>query len=202
MEQTARQSLLMHVPVSKEERDSLKALVNEICQRIKDRFKKLDKFESVLIRNSKFRSIDVEHDQIPEEFTKQHIIKPLLDFLGYDHTHQTRLRTQTSERQPDYIIYPKSSQDFKLYVEAEPMNVDLNAKGHGVNQIREWISVKNAVSDYGIATDVIRVLQEAVQTDYWGGNGILGDYLRIFPASNRRGVQSCPFNSLYSSGSC
>jgi type I restriction-modification system DNA methylase subunit/predicted type IV restriction endonuclease len=149
---TARQSLLAHIPVSNEERDSLKETINDICQRIKVRFKELDKFESVLIRNSSFKSVDVKDDQTPEEFTKQHIIKPLLDFIGYEDTHQTRLRTQTTERQPDYVIHAKAS-DFTLYVEAEPMNVDLNAKGHGINQIREWISVKNAISDYGIATD-------------------------------------------------
>jgi hypothetical protein len=38
-------------------------------------------------------------------------------------------------------------------------------------------------------TDVFRVLQEAVQTDYCGRLSILGNYHRVFPASHRWGVQ-------------
>lgn len=134
-------------------RNSLFSFLTGIYDNIKAGFKNSDKFNKVLIYGHNYSSSDLVDNQLPEEFARQYIISPLLDFLGYKIISETSIRAPTGIKQPDYLIRPLSDQNFSFYVEAEPINIDLRSKGHGVNQVRDWLLSRVAQSDYGIATD-------------------------------------------------
>ena len=95
----------------------------------------------------------IKSGQAQEEFTKYCIIEPLLIFLGYKNP---RGKTEAGE----VLGEKKREIDYKLPVnndivllEAEPLNHDLTAKGHGVAQVTEWLSYKTVETDYGVATN-------------------------------------------------
>jgi hypothetical protein len=95
----------------------------------------------------------LKDEQIPEEFTKQCLIKPLLDFLGFETVSQTSLSSPSGRRLPDYVIRPKEKSAPIIYVEAEGLNTDLYGKSQGVSQVNEWLLSRASKTDYGLATD-------------------------------------------------
>lgn len=139
--------------VSETLKDSLFSFLTGIYDNLKARFKNSDKFNRVLIHGESYSSSDLVDNQLPEEFARQYIISPLLVYLDYKIISETSIRAPTGIKQPDYLIRPLSDQNFSFYVEAEPINVDLRSKGHGINQVRDWLLSRAAQSDYGIATD-------------------------------------------------
>jgi len=148
------QTRLPIIEISSEKRKELDKKLCEIYQNIKSRFKDFGTFQRILTDPSKhLHSIDTEDEQIPEEFTKQHIIKPLIDFLGFETISQTSLPSPSGRRLPDYVIRPKGKPTPIIYVEAESLNTDLYSKTQGVSQVNEWLLSRASKTDYGIATD-------------------------------------------------
>jgi len=148
------QARLPIIEISSVKREELHKKLCEIYQNIKSRFKDFGTFQRILTDPSKhLHSIDTEDEQIPEEFTKQHIIKPLIDFLGFETISQTYLPSPTGMRLPDYVIRPEGKSTPLIYVEAESLNSDLYGKSEGIAQVNEWLLSRASKTDYGIATD-------------------------------------------------
>jgi len=148
------QTRLPVVKISPEKRKNLDKKLKEIYQNLRSRFKNYGRFQEVLTDvSTHLHSKDLKDEQIPEEFTKQHVIKPLLDFLGFETISQTYLPSPRGKRLPDYVIRPKGKSLPIIYVEAESLNTDLYSKTQGVSQVNEWLLSKACKTDYGIATD-------------------------------------------------
>ena len=127
--------------------------LNEIYCNTKSKFKNFGTFQKILLKSSKCSSEDLEDKQAPEEFTKQNIIEPLLEFLGFDFVKETKLPSPDGMKRPDYIIRPKSRENPAFYIEAKPLNTDLYSTGNAISQINHLLISKAAVTTYGIATD-------------------------------------------------
>jgi hypothetical protein len=143
------------IKISDDDINSLIIKLNEITSDVKARFKDIKKFENVLIYGEAFSSSDNSLNQEPEEFTKKYLIDPLLNLLGWSQSKSIRLPTLEGLKKPDYIIEPKEDNfkdNFTLLVEAEPLNIGLDVKNHGLDQVRSWLLSKKA-PDYGLATN-------------------------------------------------
>lgn len=147
------QTLLPVVDIPSGKMEELEKLLKEIYNDARQRFKKLGTFQKVLIKSASFGSKDLCDEQLPEEFTKRIIIEPFIEFLGYETVPETMLLSPTGKKKPDYIIKPSDKIEPIFYVEAEPLNIDLNSKEHGVSQVRDWLISRASKTDYGIATD-------------------------------------------------
>jgi len=148
------QTRLPIVKISPEKRKNLDEKLKEIYQSLKNRFKEYGTFQEILTNVSgHLSSKDLKDEQIPEEFTKQYLIKPLLDFLGFETVSQTSLSSPSGRRLPDYVIRPKGKTVPIIYVEAEGLNTDLYGKSQGVSQVNEWLLSRASKTDYGLATD-------------------------------------------------
>ena len=142
--------------ISKEREKAFDDEIARLFNIIKNRFKHVGVFQKVLLEKSKYGAFDLTDEQEPEQFAKQCLIQPLMKFLGYAETSEVSMPTQAGKRKPDYIIRPIGKESPILYVEAEPINTDLQAEGHGISQVREWIVSRATKTDYGIATDGIK----------------------------------------------
>jgi len=151
------QTRLPIVKISPEKRKNLDETLKEIYQSLKNRFKEYGTFQEILTNVSgHLSSKDLKDEQIPEEFTKQYLIKPLLDFLGFETVSQTSLSSPSGRRLPDYVIRPKGKSATIIYVEAEGLNTDLYGKSQGVSQVNEWLLSRASKTDYGLATDGLK----------------------------------------------
>lgn len=129
----------------------LKNLLNKIYEDLRIKFNGDKNLESVLaMKNLHYSSIDTEFNQKPEELVKQIMVEPLLKFLGYRYVRETSLKTPFGRRVPDYTLYWNEN---IIYAEAEPMNVNLYAHNHGLNQVYQWLLSKAAKTEYGMATN-------------------------------------------------
>lgn len=154
MEQTGYQAKLPLLKISEGDMKNLKIALGEIYQNIKIKFESIEKLEKVLIGGNTHSSAVIEGRQAPEEFSKQNIIEPLLDLLGYDVTPEIILPAPGGIKKPDYIIKPAHEGKILLYMEAEPINVRLeHNRGHGLDQVNTWLLSRASKTDYGIATD-------------------------------------------------
>lgn len=105
---------------------------------------------------------DITGDADPEPITRQRIVEPLLDVLGFD----DRLREVKGEGEEgratalkaDYSISLDGidTDSKRLVIEAEPIGKGLDHSDHGLGQVREWLGRRRFRADYGIATDGIR----------------------------------------------
>ena len=127
--------------------------LSEVYDDIKQRFKSVSELEKVLVDQKAFSSVALKEGQSPEEFTKRNIIEPLIDFLGFETVSQTTLPSPNGRKKPDYIIRAKKTREPAFYVEAEPLNTDLNSKHHGIDQVQDWLISKASKTGYGIATN-------------------------------------------------
>lgn len=151
------QTRLPIVKISPEKRKNLDEKLKEIYQNLKNRFKEYGTFQEILTNVTwHLSSKDLKDEQIPEEFTKQYLIKPLLDFFGYETVSQTSLPSPSGRRLPDYVIRPKGQSAPIIYVEAEGLNTDLYGKSQGVSQVNEWLLSRASKTDYGLATDGLK----------------------------------------------
>lgn len=130
----------------------LDSKLKELYHNIKGKFKKFGTFQEVIALSKSYSSKDLVDSQEPEEFAKQQLIEPLINFLGYEIISETVLASPAGKKKPDYTIRSKD-QKVLFYVEAEPFNTDLRADGRGISQVDSWLISKAAKSDYGIATD-------------------------------------------------
>jgi hypothetical protein len=127
--------------------------LSELYDDIKQRFKSVGALEKVLVDQKTCSSFALKDRQSPEEFTKQFIIGPLMDFLGFETILETTLPSPNGRKKPDYIIRAKKRGKPAFYVEAEPLSTDLNSKDHGIAQVQEWLISRASKTDYGIATN-------------------------------------------------
>ena len=147
------QTRLPVIQVAPEKREELDEKLREIYQNLKNKFKVFGTFQDVLVKSKDYHSKDLKDEQSPEEFAKRVVIEPLIEFLGYEFVPETILPSPGGRKKPDYTIRPKSEDKPIFYVEAEPINIDLNSKDHGVSQVKDWLISRASKTDYGIATD-------------------------------------------------
>jgi len=104
---------------------------------------------------------DFTRDRLdPEPLTQNRVIEPLLDALGYD-DYGSEAGDFSAERgeQADYAISLRDIEDVdssRLLIEAEPINKQLENRGHGLDQVESWLSQREFESDFGFATDGLR----------------------------------------------
>ena len=147
------QTRLPVIQVAPEKREELDEKLREIYQNLKNKFKVFGTFQDVLVKSKDYHSKDLKDEQSPEEFAKRAVIEPLIEFLGYEFVPETILPSPGGRKKPDYTIRPRSKDKPIFYVEAEPINIDLNSKDHGVSQVKDWLISRASKTDYGIATD-------------------------------------------------
>jgi type I restriction-modification system DNA methylase subunit len=148
-----KQTMLPVISISPQRREELHNKLKELYNEVKSRFNELGKFQDVLTLQSNYGSKDLKDHQEPEEFAKQFLIKPLIEFLGYEPVSETVLPTPFGMKNPDYKIKPIKQDTPLFYVEAEPFNTDLKSRGHGISQVNDWLISKASKTLYGIATD-------------------------------------------------
>jgi hypothetical protein len=141
------------ITVAPEKKRNLDSKMKELYHVIKSRFKNFGTFQDVLAKSAGYGSRDLRDEQEPEEFAKQNLIQPLIEFLGYETVSETVLPSPVGKKKPDYTIRPKNQEQPIFYVEAEPFNTDLRAEGHGVSQVDSWLLSRASKTNYGIATD-------------------------------------------------
>jgi len=139
--------------ISPAKKENLDRKLGELYQNIKNRFEVFGTFQRVLVDFSSYSSEDLKDRQTPEEFAKRTIIEPLIDFLGFEIVPETTLPSPTGRKQPDYTIRPKKKDKPIFYIEAEPFNIDLKSKDHGIFQVEEWLLSRASKTDLGIATN-------------------------------------------------
>lgn len=141
-------------------------------------------------------------NQDPEPLTQETIIQPILSELGY-----SELRTEVSgsstgrDMVADYSfrISNKRIDSDQLLIEAEPLNKKLEGRGHGVDQVENWLSQREFESDYGFATDGLRWVFIRYDADSYAHNRIEdidlgGVFLKLF--YNKVGEQLQPRDAL------
>lgn len=96
---------------------------------------------------------DTTLKKAPEDLTKEIVIKPFFEFLGFkeEELHrETASDSPIERREADYTLIVGNE---KVLVEAEPLNKDLNIKGSGFSQVCGWLEKRSFKADYGIATN-------------------------------------------------
>lgn len=115
----------------------------------------LDPEKSPYVLRSEMSTVN----QDPEPLTQEAIIEPLLRTLGYEEL-ITEVGSAAPERDriADYAIQLDDPliESNQLLIEAEPMNKPLERRGHGTDQVQEWLRRRDFNSDFGIATDGLR----------------------------------------------
>ncbi|QCC60235.1 hypothetical protein NP511_17915 [Natrinema thermotolerans] len=148
--------------VTAEDRDRVIEAIAESISRLRDQIED-DILESMLRADPgtyQLRS-DFTQDQLdPEPLTKNRVIEPLLETLGYD-DYGYEAGDFSSERgeQADYAVSLRdidTVDSTRLLIEAEPTNKPLENRGHGVDQVKSWLSQREFESDFGFATDGLR----------------------------------------------
>lgn len=89
----SKQTMLPVIAVSKQRRDELHSKLKHVYSEVKARFNDFGKFQDVLTLQANYGSKDLRDHQEPEEFAKQFVIKPILEFLGYEMVGETVLPT-------------------------------------------------------------------------------------------------------------
>src|SRR3990170_3929147 len=149
----SRQTVLPVIKISPQRKEELHNKLKELYNEVKSRFNDFGKFQDVLTLQAGYGSKDLKDQQEPEELAKQFLIKPLIEFLGYETVGETVLPTPFGMKNPDYKIKPKNQDTPLFYVEAEPFNTELTSRGHGISQVNDWLLSRASKTPYGIATD-------------------------------------------------
>jgi len=96
----------------------------------------------------------------PEPLTKNRVIEPLLSVLGYeDYGYEAGSLAAERGEQADYAVSLRdieSVDSSRLLIEAEPLKKHLENRGHGLDQVKSWLSQREFESDFGFATDGLR----------------------------------------------
>lgn len=147
--------------VTSEDENSVIRVIDESVEQLLEHIDTAD-FERILRSNKakdRLKKADTG-ERKPEELTKQTIVEPLLEALGYDnYTKEVGGFAPNSKQEADYE-FPLDDIDEissnRLLLEAEPINKPLDAKGHGINQVKSWLRLKDFEADYGITTDGVK----------------------------------------------
>ncbi len=125
------------------------------------------KFFKIIINGKALQSDDIDPPSKPEEYTKDHIIRPILvEVLGYrdlvpeyvikkDFTYIDNIsnRRKNRRRFPDYM----SNTDGGVLIEAEPFGKDLwKSEDTGADQVYKWLESIQTRQETGIATNGIQ----------------------------------------------
>ncbi|NGM69177.1 hypothetical protein G6M89_09185 [Natronolimnobius sp. AArcel1] len=148
--------------VSTEDEDLVIETIAESIQRLRDQIDDdiLDEVFRAEPGRYTLRS-DFTRDQLdPEPTTQDRVIEPLLEELGYEN-YGSEAGDFSSERgeQADYSVSLRdidSVDSSRLLIEAEPINKQLQNRGHGLDQVKSWLSQREFESDFGFATDGVR----------------------------------------------
>lgn len=96
----------------------------------------------------------------PEPLTQDRVIEPLLEVLGYEeYGAEAGDFSSTRGEQADYAVSLRdidSVDSSRLLIEAEPLKKRLKDRGHGMDQVKSWLSQREFESDFGFATDGLR----------------------------------------------
>jgi len=149
--------------VTDEEIDEIIQTLDGVVSDLRSRFDTDDLLEAALRRESGKKGIKGSfstNNQDPEPLTQQAAIEPLMTALGHDNwTTEVSGASGDRSRIADYSIPldEYSSIDSKqLLIEAEPINKPLDARGHGISQVEDWLGQREFESDFGFATDGLR----------------------------------------------
>jgi len=116
-------------------------------------------------------------DQLdPEPLTKNRVIEPLLNVLGYDdYGYEAGGFSEERGEQADYAVSLRNIESVdssRLLIEAEPINKVLEDRGHGLDQVKSWLSQREFESDFGFATDGLRWIFVRYDPDSYSHNVI------------------------------
>lgn len=118
---------------------------------------------------------DFTQDQLdPEPLTKNRVIEPLLKTLGYtDYGYEAGSFAEERGEQADYSVSLRDIapvDSTRLLIEAEPINKHLKNRGHGLDQVKSWLSQREFESDFGFATDGVRWIFVRYDPDSYSHN--------------------------------
>jgi len=133
---------------------------------------------------------DFTQDQLdPVPLTKNRVIEPLLQTLGYsDYGYEAGDFSEERGEQADYAVSLRgvdSVDSTRLLIEAEQINKHLRNRGHGLDQVKSWLSQREFESDFGFATDGIRWIFVRYDPDAYSHN-VIGEvdlrpvFLKLF----------------------
>ncbi|MCU4753995.1 hypothetical protein OB919_18765 [Halobacteria archaeon AArc-curdl1] len=148
--------------VSTEDEDRIIEIIDESIRRLRDQIKD-DSVEGLLDAKpgDYVLKTDFTRDKLdPEPFTKSRVIEPIFEALGYDdYGHEAGDFSSERGMQADYSVSLRdveSVDSSRLLIEAEPINKHLKNRGHGLDQVKNWLSQREFESDFGFATDGLR----------------------------------------------
>lgn len=148
--------------VSREEEDAVIETIAESVRRLREQID--DKYLDEIFgrgRGEYTLRTDYTTDRLdPEPTTQDRVIEPLLDVLGYeDYGYEAGDFSSTRGEQADYSVSLRDIPNIdstRLLIEAEPLKKQLENRGHGVDQVKSWLSQREFQTDYGFATDGLR----------------------------------------------
>ena len=141
--------------VSDEDVESMVSVLDEAVSEIRRRVRSDETVEELMRhgdgRYKLVRDMSVDN-QDPEPLTKEAVIEPVLRELGYD-SPLAEVVGASLKADYSYGLEGDSIDSNRLLVEAEPLNKKLEGRGHGVDQVENWLSQREFESDFGFATD-------------------------------------------------
>ncbi len=149
--------------VSDEDIDLVVSTIDSCIRRLRDQYNNDDDLDKTFSRGrgEYVPRSDFTRDQLdPEPLTQDRVIEPLLEVLGYDdYGAEAGDFSSTRGEQADYAVSLRdvdSVDSTRLLIEAEPLKKHLENRGHGVDQVKSWLSQREFESDFGFATDGLR----------------------------------------------
>jgi len=148
--------------VSREEEDAVIEAIAQSVRRLREQID--DKYLDEIFgrgRGEYTLRTDFTQDRLdPEPTTQDRVIEPLLDTLGYEgYGYEAGDFSDIRGEQADYSVSLRDIPNIdstRLLIEAEPLKKQLENRGHGVDQVKSWLSQREFQSDYGFATDGLR----------------------------------------------
>jgi hypothetical protein len=149
--------------ITEAEKSAVINAISDAISRLRDQIKD-DTLESMLRAEPGSYQLrgDFTKDALdPEPLTQGVIIEPFLDALGHqNYGWEAGDLSDKRGEQADYAISLRDVENVdstRLLIEAEPINKSLtNTRGHGVDQVKSWLSQREFQTDFGFATDGIR----------------------------------------------
>lgn len=162
--------------VSREDEDRVIETIADSIQRLRDQIDD-DILQNVFTRGPGeyvLRS-DFTRDQLdPEPITQSRVIEPLFETLGYENYGlEAGDFSSTRGEQADYAVSLRDVSGVdstRLLIEAEPINKPLEGRGHGLDQVKSWLSQREFESDFGFATDGVRWIFIRYDADSYSHN--------------------------------
>ncbi len=146
-----------------EKKTELYSLVKAICQRLATKVSDRFIFDQLINNGKQLERSDLVSNEAPEGATEEVVIEPILEFLGFkDHPHKTTSGSSVSKDEADYTIAVGNQ---RMLMESEPLNKDLLAPRVGVKQLGRYLENRSFASDFGIATNGLRWILVAYNTE-------------------------------------